>query len=688
MIKKKKCNITRLAIFVVYDKDGIIDDYITYYLNELSQYVSHIVIVCNGLLSEESKTKLNRYTEDVFVRENIGFYAGAIKDVLLNIYGWEKVYEYDELLFVNDSVYGPIIPLEQMFNKMDNCDCDFCGITECTDTSTLSQYIHSYFVSIKSSLLKNDVFRLFWEEYTPSNNHNVALQDFEVAFSRHLIEFGFIFSSYVECCQFENSIGFDISVMDPYNLITKYKCPFVKRSALGSKTLDVFNYKGCERSNEIIRFINENTNYDVNLIWDNLLRTCNITEIKNALCLDYILPTNSYKNSNQKNISKKCVIVVHLYYEELLDECLAYMDNIPNYINIVITTSKMQISEKVNRHFTAQNKANYEVRLLDNRGRDIAALLVGCKDLQKEYEYLCFTHDKQSSFISSGQSFRYLLFENTLGSKQYIENVICEFENNPRMGFLTVPTPYHECFLQKGGDFWFNNFNNTIKLANKLDLQCNISDSYPAFSVGTAFWCRTAALKKLFEYNFKYRDFPEEPIQGDTELCHAIERIFPYVAQHEGFYSGVVMTDRYAEVRIVDLEYILSSAIKNNIATIIFPDWNSLSNMFGSTKIIFEIYRFCMNKAEIYIYGAGLCASKVSFWLEFLRINFLGFIVSDDNRISSEYLNKHVWELSELDISKPGVGIILGLNNKNTAEVLPKLICKGVKNYIVINKFL
>ncbi|MFD1903715.1 rhamnan synthesis F family protein [Paenibacillus rhizoplanae] len=57
------------------------------------------------------------------------------------------------------------------------------------------------------------------------------------------------------------------------------------------------------------------TDYDVNLIWDNILRTNNQTDIKNAMNLNYILSTSSSKKTkNQGSSKKKIALVMHIYF--------------------------------------------------------------------------------------------------------------------------------------------------------------------------------------------------------------------------------------------------------------------------------------------------------------------------------------------------------------------------------------
>ena len=41
----------RLGIYVFCDKDGIVDDYISYFLNDFIQHFQEFLIGCNGILT-------------------------------------------------------------------------------------------------------------------------------------------------------------------------------------------------------------------------------------------------------------------------------------------------------------------------------------------------------------------------------------------------------------------------------------------------------------------------------------------------------------------------------------------------------------------------------------------------------------------------------------------------------------
>lgn len=53
-----------------------------------------------------------------------------------------------------------------------------------------------------------------------------------------------------------------------------------------------------------------------------------------------------------------------------------------------------------------------------------------------------------------GESFSYHCFENVLGSRDYIENIITTFDENPRLGMAVPPVPCHGTYFSVVGREW------------------------------------------------------------------------------------------------------------------------------------------------------------------------------------------------------------------------------------------
>lgn len=294
-----------------------------------------------------------------------------------------------------------------------------------------------------------------------------------------------------------------------------------------------------------------------------------------------------------------------------------------------------------------------------------------------KYEYLCFVHDKKSSsgmpYMTIGRSFMDLLWENTLKSKEYIENVIACFEDNPLLGFLSTPSPYMSLYLSKRTASWAENFDETLRITQRLNLKCRMSLDKYSFTLGTAFWCRTSALRTLFEYGFLYEDFSPEPMAIDGTISHAIERIFPYVAQHEGYFSGVMMTEEYASLYTVSFQNMLDMIIYNQFTKIPILEIND-ALLIDLNRLI----QFCKKYKRIYFYGAGLSADKCMKVLAGEIEQFMGYIVSDGRKEENISNDKTVYELSEITPHEDeGIIVTIILN-----EILSELEKRCFSNVI------
>ena len=161
--------------------------------------------------------------------------------------------------------------------------------------------------------------------------------------------------------------------------------------------------------------------------------------------------------------------------------------------------------------------------------------------------------------MAIGNAFFRLLWENIIGNGYFIRNILSTFEEEPQLGMLTPPFPYNGGykFLLFFNKYWSGEcYNSTIKLAEELNIPTNFIDiEHFPLAIGNAFWCRTAALKKITEKKWKLEDFPEEPMPTDGTVSHALERILPFAAQSEGFYTGWVMTQEFAGSELENFIY-------------------------------------------------------------------------------------------------------------------------------------
>lgn len=408
----------------------------------------------------------------------------------------------------------------------------------------------------------------------------------------------------------------------------------------------------------------------------------NVFDIKRDENLNFILSDGYVNNLNNVILLKEVAVFIHLHYEDTIEKYFKYIINIPEAIDIYITVSdkntKMKIVECI-EYYGIKNCYTIDKK---NRGRDISSLLVACRNKILEYQYICFIHDKKEKKDYQKediQSWVEGLWENTIGSTEYIYNILNLFDKNRKLGILAPPNPLTNQLSFAVINTWARNFDLTQRMAEDLELICDINENKLPITLGTVFWCKVDALKKLFLKEWVYEDFPDEPLPADGTISHAIERILPYVAQDAGYLTGNIMTDTYASKQFEYRNIILTEAFDrlNKLAGI--RSFKELSSYDMERE---EIAKFCNLYTNIYVYGAGFFGRKSFLMLKSIDKMPKAFLVSDGKRTRRELYGIPILELSEVEVDDE-CGIILGVGYQYIDEV-KKLLSEKKVNTLTI----
>ncbi len=395
-----------------------------------------------------------------------------------------------------------------------------------------------------------------------------------------------------------------------------------------------------------------------------------------------VLP--KYNQLSEKPLLENVAVFIHLHYLNDIEFYISYIEKIPVWIDIFISYTdeniKMIVSQKIKRN-------NLFFVLKNNRGRDVSALLVAFRKYIIGYEYVCFLHDKKEKIVLQKEDTRNwvnCLWDNMLGSEIYIENIIYTLKINEKIGLLVPPNDISmkECRLHKR--MWGENLYNTQVLAKELGLVCNPNYEDSTIALGTVFWARTSALKKLFWREWKYEDFLPEPLPNDGTLSHAIERILPYVVFDSGFDTNWIMNHEYASIYIEKLIDVFSHSMK------MLDKYLGIDSIYEMEKYEFERERllcFSKEKKKIYIYGAGVYGVSCLKLMNSIGIIPESFIVSSiekDLSRSKSVCGIPVLEIAKLTFSNDD-GIVIALNSSLKKEVMDILCQKGVNLNNVIS---
>ncbi len=473
----------RCGIYCIYAKYGHVARYVDYFLSKLVKSLDQLVIVANGELDADSRKRLERFADRIIVRENKGLDIAAYRQALLSI-GWSKLAAYDEVICLNDTILGPVFPFSEMFETMDGKNVDFWGITayphDVAFGEEIPTHLQSYWHAYRKSLITSKAFQRYWETMPVYEDYAEATRKHEMTFTKRFADLGFTWASYIDYDKYRSRSTYPM-LYDPVSLIRDDRCPVFKKRSFFVEYQYYFNQTAGQPGMELLEYLRRHTDYDTDLIWDAVLPAYNIADIAKAVHLNYVLPTRTVNPREDGDAPVRSAFIYHVYFLDLLDQTLGYLANLPEDTALYITTNESKIDDI--RKAMDKRGFTHTVDFIpvQNRGRDVSALLVGAKDvvLGGKYDVVGFARDKKSGQNqqighqgTETEGFAYKLLENTLGSKDYVRNILTLFANNPRLGMATPPPPIHALyFAHTVPHDWGINFDITKDLLeNKLVL--------------------------------------------------------------------------------------------------------------------------------------------------------------------------------------------------------------------------
>lgn len=555
----------RLAFYMFYDASGIVGDYISHKLTMLREHVEKIVVVCNGHLTPEGQSKLAAVADVVHVRENVGFDVWAYRDGLLNVVGWDKLAQYDEVLLLNYTFYAPIFPFKEMFDRAAVQPVDFWGITAfkgpvpngLTGEGNLPFHLQSHFIAVRRRLFCSKEFREYWEEMPPIASYFDSIFKHEVRFTKHFEGLGYQHYTYADPGRYTDVHP----ALNSIDQLLNDRIPILKRRPFFHDP--AYLDQQCIDLVRVLDVVRKASNFDTSLIWRDIIRVAKPRDLyTNATMLD-VMSGDEFTQAIPK---RRIAVLAHAYFPELIGELLSYAVNIPQHFDLYLTTSDEAKKTKLEAAIAAMGVQQFtlkEVRVVENRGRDVSALLIGLRDvvLDGGYDYICRLHSKVSPQdpFAMARHFKEHLFENLLWTSGYVSRLLTVFESDPSVG-LVMPPVIHQGYPTLG-HAWFTNRPGAEAWAKKLGIAVPFDDDTPLAAYGSMYWFRPAALRKLFAHPFQWIDFPEEPNYGDGRLPHILERLVAYAALSNGYTVRCALTTRNAAKGYVKLEYKLQRKV-------------------------------------------------------------------------------------------------------------------------------
>jgi|SRR5579864_1717483 len=171
----------RVAIFVHFDRQGRIHDFVRHYLSSLRELGFEIVFVSNSpKLRERDVSQIKAQCAKILLRKNVGYDFGAYKDALLEL---GDLSTRNEVLLVNDSVYGPLSNLGTLLSR---CDSQ-AGVWGMTDSWEFKYHLQSYFLLMKKEALSNPSLVQFWRNVRYVSSKYWIIRKYEIGLTQTML---------------------------------------------------------------------------------------------------------------------------------------------------------------------------------------------------------------------------------------------------------------------------------------------------------------------------------------------------------------------------------------------------------------------------------------------------------------------------------------------------------------------
>ena len=628
----------RFGIFVFYDKYGTVNEYVKYLLKHISSLLSECCIVCNGDVADESREWLKANSNYVFFRENKGYDAGAYQDAVLNRLGMAKLREFDELVLFNNSFYGPIYSFEDMFETMESRKVDFWGITAHENVRT-PYHIQSYFLVIENRLLKSNIFEDYWRNQKECDTFRDAVINFELKISTFFIERGFTCSTYIDYLKIKEEYGMTGNLLNAanYELLAEMHCPVVKRKYV----MQSMEHGLVQNTEDILHFIKEKTDYDVGIIWEDLIKEYSPYTITFYRNLNNYLTGSLCSVHISAGLEDVCIVIDSTYPEQFTK----YLKEQSCMLPIVVCTDKA-LSDCEN------------VMVIKKNGQSLEELLIIVRSLKPDIQYFCILRDSAIDRSGIAEKRRnYDICKKLVCSAHYIENVKKLFEQQPYLGALFAEELFDDIFLSQG---FYKRYLSEEQAEMLRKKGCRAMTGEQIINHAGSFWIKSSILKAIEKKNLIY---DHNPAQDLSEL-------FPYFIKAAGYYSGMLHN-----IDVVAKEYMWKNILLNELMeNVVYIDETHFERQILEENILKFVKRF----QDIYIYGAGKYAKRLVCFLKRKRIAIKGIIVTS-KELESDFMGCRINEIDEVQLDEKS-GIIVAMSQKNQREVEERLRIYPEKN--------
>lgn len=227
---------------------------------------------------------------------------------------------------------------------------------------------------------------------------------------------------------------------------------------------------------------------------------------------------------------------LHLFYADMADDILGRIKSCRARPRLYISTGDLFSKEVIESSLAKLSLSAESVIVVPNRGRDLAPLFNDFgRRILDDCDVIGHIHSKKSLHLQDEpvtMAWTNFLYENLLGGSHPMMDVILSAMAGDRTLGMVFPDDPNVIGWSANREF-------AEELAGRMGISRTFLAEHFNFPVGSMFWARTDAIKAFIDLKLGLDDYPMEPLPADGSLLHAMERLFPFVAQSAGYRIAV-----------------------------------------------------------------------------------------------------------------------------------------------------
>lgn len=539
----------RIVLFALHSERGDADGATRFQLEALRDVADRLVVVVEPRLASQDRAAVAALSDRVIDHDGPVVDARAYREAVLT----ERFDAGDEIVFTGNGWFGPVGTLEGVLGQPSSSNAEIWRLIETTDRHPESFPLEGFpevaapwtWTVVRGPLASTEPWRDYWSA-PPAHS--------EDEFAEHFAARGI-----------RGEVGFPAMLGPRGNpgllapgILIQAGCPVLLRPVFAQypPLLDRF----AVLLRPVIAEI-EHRGYPVAELWRSVVRTTAPAALNALAGMLEVLPDADAVDEAEPGTSLRVCVIAHVPHLDFVDELAGRLRQIPGEFDLVVTTTDGRKAAKLRTRLRKSDRdwarrAVVRVTWVPG-GRDIGAMLIGCKDimLSDAYDLVIRIHgrDPRRKTLNVREYSRRYQLENLLSSPGYVQGIFDLFRREPGLG-MVFPPMVHIGYGTMGRG-WGTYREPAEQLIEELGIKVPRDEVSPLAPFGGMWIARPEALRALVERGWSVSDYHRARRARWIELTRVQERLLALTAAEAGYHSRTVLNREHAQLAYTALEY-------------------------------------------------------------------------------------------------------------------------------------